>query len=76
MKTSLQIAKNGDPEHRQAKNKPELKKLTSERIRALQTAQKTTPQEKSWVEDGSGKEHENVALRREKGALHTRKQPY
>ena len=27
---------------------PELKKLTSERIRALQTAQKTTPQEKSW----------------------------
>ncbi len=29
------------------KNKPELKKkLTSERIRALQTAQKTTPQKK------------------------------
>ena len=76
MKTSLQIDKNGDPEHRQAKNKPELKKLRSERIRALQTAQKTTPQEKSWVEDGSGKEHENVALRREKGALHKRKQPY
>ena len=46
---------------------PELKKLTSERIRALQTAQKTTPQEKSWVEDGSCKEREKVALRREKG---------
>ena len=39
------------------KNKPELKKVTSERIRALQTAHKTTPQEKSWVEDGSGKLH-------------------
>ena len=37
------------------KNKPELKKLASERIRALQTAQKTTTQEKSWVEDGSEK---------------------
>ena len=57
-------------------NKPELKKLTSKRIRALQTAQKTTPQEKSWVEDGSGKEREKVELRREKGALHQRKQPY
>ena len=42
------------------KNKPEVKKLTSERIRALQTAQKTTPQEKSWMEDGSGKEREKV----------------
>ena len=37
------------------KNKPELKKLATERIRALQTAQKTTTQEKSWVEDGSEK---------------------
>ena len=52
------------------KNKPEPKKLSSEQIRALQTAQKTTPQEQSWVEDGSGKEREKVALRREKGALH------
>ena len=58
------------------KNEPELKKLTTERIRALQTAQKTTTQEKSWVKDGSGKEREKVALRREKGALHTRKQSY
>ena len=59
------------------KNKPDLKKLTiSERIRALQTAQKTTPQEKSWVEDGSGKERETVELRREKGALRKRKQSY
>ena len=56
------------------KKKPELKKLTSERIRALQTAQKTTPQEKSWVEDGSGKECGKVTLRREKGTLHKRKQ--
>ena len=76
MKTSLQIGKNGDLEVRQAKNKPELKKPTSERIRALQTAQKTIPQEKSWVEDGSGKESENVALKREKGVLHKRKQSY
>ena len=37
------------------KNKPELKKLATERIRALQTAQKTITQEKSWVEDGSEK---------------------
>ena len=58
------------------KNKPELKTLTGERIRALDTAQKTTPQEKSRVEDGSGKEHEKVALRRGKGALYKRKQSY
>ena len=51
------------------KNKPERKKLTSERIRALQTAQKTTPQEKNWVEDGSGKERERVASEE-------RKEPY
>ena len=57
-------------------NRPELKKLTSERIRALQTAQKTTRQENGWVEDGSGKEREKVTLRREKGALHKRKQSY
>ena len=56
-----------------SKNQPELKKLTSEQIRALQTAQKTTPQEKSWVEDGSGKEREKVT---EKRALHKRKQSY
>ncbi len=37
------------------KNEPELNKLTTERIRALQTGQKTTTQDKSWVEDGSGK---------------------
>ena len=55
------------------KNKSELKKLISERIRALKTAPKTTTQERSWVEDGSGKEREKVALRREKGALHKRK---
>ena len=61
---------------RRPKKKPELKKLTSERIRALQTAQKTTSQEKSWVEDGSGKERETVALRREKGTTHKRKQSY
>ena len=59
-----------------AKNKPDLKKLTSERIRALQTAQKTTPHEKSWVEDGSGKEREKVTFKRGKRALHKRKQSY
>ena len=76
MKTALRIVKNGDSENRKAKKKPELKRLTNERIRALQTAQKTTPQEKRWVEDGSGKECEKVALRREKGAQHKRKQSY
>ena len=58
------------------KDKPELKKLTSERIRALQTAQKTTPQEKSWMEDGSGNQREKVTLRGEKVALHKIKQSY
>ena len=58
------------------KNDPELKKLITERIRALQTAQKTTSQEKRWVEDGSGKECEKVTLKREKRALHKRKQSY
>ena len=70
MKTALQIAKNGDPEDRKAKGQARAEKLTTERIRALQTAQKTTPQENSWVQDGSGKEREKVALIREKGALH------
>ena len=77
MKTALQIVKNGHTDDRKAKEQARAeKKLTSERIRALQTAQKTTPQERSWVEDGSGKEREKVELRREKGALHKRKQPY
>jgi len=58
------------------KNMPQLKKLTSERIRALQTAQKTTPQEKSWMEDGSGNQREKVTLRGEKVALHKIKQSY
>ena len=76
MKTALQIVQNGDTEDRKAKEQARAeKKLTSERIRVLQTAQKT-PQEKSWVEDGSGKERETVALRREKGALRKRKQSY
>ena len=46
-----------------------MKKLTSERIRAVQSAQKTTSQEKNWVEDGSGKERERVASEE-------RKEPY
>ena len=50
-------------------NKPELKKLTSERIRALLTGQRTTPQEKSRVEDGSVKQ-------REKSHSEERKEPY
>ena len=57
------------------KNKPYLKKLTSERIRALQTAQKTTPSRKEL-----GERQENivkkVTLRREKGDLQKRKQSY
>ena len=76
LKTALQIAKNETPQDRRVKNKPELKKLTSERIRALQTSQKTTPQENRWVEDGPGKEREKVTLRREKAVLHKRKQLY
>ena len=46
MQTALQIAKNGDTEDRKAKERARAKKkLTSERIRALQTAQKTASQE-------------------------------
>ena len=74
IKTALQIAKNETPKDRKTKEQARAEK--AERIRGLQTAQKTTPQEKSWVEDGSGKQREKVALRREKGALHKRKQSY
>ena len=37
---ALQIAKNGDTEDRKAKEQTRAEKVTSERIRALQTAQK------------------------------------
>ena len=73
MKTALQIVKNRDIEERKAKEQAGDEKAKNKRIRALQTPQKTTPQEKSWVEDGSGKDSEKVELRREKGALHKRK---
>ena len=77
MKTALKITRNGDAEDRKAKEQVRAKKkLTNQRIRALQTAQKITPQEKSWVEDGSGKEREKGALRKDKRALHKRKQSY
>ena len=74
IKTALQTAKNEIPKDRKAKEQALAEKLTNERIRALQTAQKTTPQEKSWVEEGSGKECGKVTLRRENGTLHKRKQ--
>ena len=35
--------------------------------KSVRKIRKTTPQEKSWVEDGSSKKNEKVALRREKG---------
>ena len=76
IKTAWKLPRTKPLKKGRPKNKPELKKLTSERIRALQTAQKTTPQEKSWVEDGSEKQRETVTLRREKGTLHKRKQSY
>ena len=55
------------------RTEPERK---ARQIRALQIAQKTTPQEKSWVKDGSVKERETVTLRKEKGTLYKRKQSY
>ena len=58
------------------KNKPELKRLTTERIRALQTAQKTTTQEKKWVEDGSEKnsvKKSHSEERKEKAVILSRK---
>ena len=68
---ALQIAKKGDREDRQAK----------EQARAEKANKWTDPSsancsEKSWVKDGSGKQREKVALRREKGALHKRKKSY
>ncbi len=41
IKTALQIAKNETPKERKAKEQDLAEKLNSERIRALQTAQKT-----------------------------------
>ena len=63
-----EFPKTGSP-----KNEPLLKTLTSELIRALLRRQ---PLKKSWVEDVSGKERDKVTHRREKGALHKRKQSY
>ena len=69
IKTALQIAKNETPKDRKDKEQARAqKKLTSERIRALQTAQMTTPQER-WVKDCSGK-------KREKVHSEERKEPY
>ena len=75
IKTALQIAKNRIPKDMKAKERARAEKAPffssffKKWIPALQTAQKTTPQEKSWVEDGSGKQRAEVTLRREKGAL-------
>ena len=71
MKTDMQIAKNRTAKYSKAKVHARAQKPKSEWVRGLQTAQKTTPQEKSWVKAGPGKEREKVALRREKGALLT-----
>ena len=55
IKTALQIAKDGTPKDRKAKERAQAEKPKNWTDSTLQTAQKTTTQEKSWVEDGSGK---------------------
>ena len=68
MERALEIAKTEALKTGRPKNKPELKKLRSEWVRGLQTAQKTT-KEKSWVEDDPGKKCE-------KSHSEERKEPY
>ena len=73
MKTALQIPKNGDTEDRKAKEQAPAEKANKWTDPSSANCSEDNPQ-KSWVEDGSGKEREKVELRREKGALHKRKQ--
>ena len=53
-------------------SQPERLYQGEERVREVLYVQKTNPQEKSWVEDGSVKRREKVTFRRETGALHQR----
>ena len=69
MKTAPQIAKKETPTDRKAKEQALAEK-------ANKWTDSSSPQEQSWVEDGSGKQRQKVTLRREKGALHKRKQSY
>ena len=75
MKTALQIVKNGDTEDRKAKEQARDEKANKWTGPSSANCSEDNPQ-KSWVEDGSGKEREKVELRREKGALHKRTQSY
>ena len=76
MKKTLQIVKNGDTEDRKAKEQARDEKTNKWTDQNSANSPEDNPQEKSWVEDGSVKDREKVTLRREKWALHKRKQSY
>ena len=69
MKTALQIVTNGNTEDKKAKEEARAEKANKWTDPSSANSPEDNPQEKSWVEDGSGKQREKVTLRREKGAL-------
>ena len=76
VKTALQIAKNGTPKDRKGKEQARAEKANKWTDSSSANCSEDNHTRKELVEDGSGKQRENVALRREKGALHNRKQSY
>ena len=62
-KAALEIAKNETPKDRKAL----AEKANKWTDLSSANCSEDNPQEKSWVEDGSGKQREKVTLRREKG---------
>ena len=70
------MAKNGAPKIRKAKEQARAEKANKWTDPSSANCSEDNPLRKEWMEDGSGKECEEVALRREKGALHKRKQQY
>ena len=76
MKTALQIAKNGDTEDRKDKEQARAEKANNWTDPSSANCSEDNPSRKELVEDGSGEEREKVALTRQKGALHKRKQSY
>ena len=66
MKTALQIVKNGDTEDRKAKEQARDEKANKWTDPSSANSPEDNPQEKNWVEDGSGK----------KSNSEERKEPY
>ena len=76
MKTALQIVKKGDTEDRKAKEHARAKKANKWTEPSSAKCSEYNPSRKELDGDGPRKEREHVAHRREKGALHKRKQSY